>query len=120
MHSHMTNTRNTPIEAFERHYPMRVREYALRTGSGGEGAERGGDGLIRSVEMLVPAEVTLMTERRTLAPGGVAGGAPGARGMNRLTTPEGETVLPAKCTVSCDAGTIITVETPGGGGWGIP
>jgi N-methylhydantoinase B len=114
--THMTNTLNTPIEVLERHYPLRVRRYALRKGSGGEGAHRGGDGLIREFEFLDAAQVTLLTERRLHAPWGLAGGNDGARGENRLN---GE-LLPGKCSVAVKSGDRLTIATPGGGGWGKP
>lgn len=119
IHVHMTNTRNTPIEALEMHYPLRVREYALRNGSGGAGRHPGGDGVVRSIELLAPAHVSLITERRRHAPYGLAGGEPGATGCNSLRLPDGtDQQLPAKFSGSCEAGTVITVATPGGGGWG--
>ena len=82
VHTHMTNTLNTPIEALELQFPMRVRRYALRRGSGGDGAFRGGDGIVRETEFLGPATVTLLTERRQSAPYGLRGGGPGAAGEN--------------------------------------
>ncbi len=112
--THMTNTRNTPIEVLESNYPLRVRRYAIRTGSGGDGQRRGGDGLVREFEFLDPASVTLLTERRRHAPWGLAGGAPGQPGNNRLN---GE-VLPGKVSLNVKAGDILTIETPGGGGYG--
>jgi N-methylhydantoinase B len=112
--SHMTNTLNTPIESLEMHYPVRIREYSIRRGSGGHGRHSGGDGLVREFEFLAPAELTLLTERRAFAPWGLAGGAPGATGTNML---DGE-VLPAKCRVSVSEGQILRIETPGGGGFG--
>jgi len=120
--THMTNTLNTPIEALEFSYPMRVIEYSIRRGSGGRGAAHGGDGLRRSIELLSPSTVTLMTERRASAPYGLAGGEPGNRGANWLV-PAGSTTprpLPAKTTRLCEAGDVIIVETPGGGGHGPP
>ncbi|HXG23555.1 MAG TPA: hydantoinase B/oxoprolinase family protein, partial [Chthonomonadales bacterium] len=121
IHVHMTNTRNTPIEALEMHYPLRVRQYALRNGSGGAGLHPGGDGVVRSIELLVPAHVSLLTERRQHAPYGLAGGEPGITGCNSLRLPDGtDQQLPAKFSGSCEAGSIITVATPGGGGWGRP
>ncbi|MGF1547834.1 MAG: hydantoinase B/oxoprolinase family protein [Thiotrichales bacterium] len=114
--SHMTNTRNTPIEVLEARYPLRVRRYALRSGSGGAGLRRGGDGLVREFEFLEAATVTLLTERRRHAPWGLAGGTAGAPGRNLLN---GRT-LPAKCQISVSPGDLVSVETPGGGGWGEP
>ncbi len=112
--THMTNTLNTPIEVLERHYPLRIRRYALRRDSGGEGARRGGDGLLREFEFLERAQMTLLTERRTYAPWGLAGGADGARGENR----HNGVLLPGKCSVAVKAGDRLTIATPGGGGWG--
>jgi N-methylhydantoinase B len=112
----MTNTLNTPIEALEAEYPMRVEEYALRPDSGGDGRHRGGLGITRSVTVETEATVSLLTERRRFAPAGVHGGENGAVGENRI---DGEPV-PAKTTVDIDAGTTVTVKTPGGGGYGDP
>lgn len=112
--THMTNTLNTPIESVEMHFPLRIRRYALRRGSGGAGARAGGDGLVREFEFLSDATVTLLTERRVNAPWGLAGGRPGAVGRNLLNGG----ILPAKTTRNVKAGDCLTVETPGGGGWG--
>ncbi|MBI4506687.1 MAG: hydantoinase B/oxoprolinase family protein [Chloroflexi bacterium] len=120
-HVHMTNTQNTPAEALEFAFPVRIREYALRPGSGGAGRHRGGDGLRRAVEFLAPATVTLLTERRRFPPYGLEGGAPGAVGRNWLLRPDAEPrLLPGKGTVDVAAGDAVLVETPGGGGWGRP
>jgi N-methylhydantoinase B/oxoprolinase/acetone carboxylase alpha subunit len=121
VHTAMTNTRDTPVEAFERAYPMRVRRYTLRRGSGGAGAASGGDGIVKEYELLVPATVSLVTERRASAPPGLAGGADGATGENWLL-PAGDEAraarLPDKCTLRCDAGDVLRILTPGGGGFG--
>ena len=114
LQTHMTNTLNTPIEVLEMNYPLRLCRYEIRRGSGGAGARDGGDGLLREFEFLDSAEVTLLTERRTHAPWGVAGGGAGAAGENRLN---GEP-LPGKVMVSVVAGDRLSVATPGGGGWG--
>jgi N-methylhydantoinase B len=114
----MTNTLNTPIEALEAYYPIRIREYRLRRGSGGRGRHRGGDGIVREVELLVPAEVSLLAERRSTTPYGLAGGSPGRRGENLLARRRRRTKLPAKVTLSARAGDRIRLSTPGGGGWG--
>lgn len=114
LHSHMTNTRNTPIEVIESVYPLRVLTYALREGSGGDGRHRGGDGIRRTYRFLADTAVTLITERREHAPWGLAGGAPGVPGRNlRGTDP-----LPAKVAFLARAGDELTIETPGGGGYG--
>ena len=118
VHTHMTNTLNTPVEALEHAYPFRIAEYRVRRGSGGSGEYRGGDGVVRSYEFTGPAEVTLMTERRDHAPWGLQGGGDAARGRNLLVREGREEPLPAKCSIEVDAGDRIRVETPGGGGWG--
>nr|WP_233737868.1 hydantoinase B/oxoprolinase family protein [Halocatena pleomorpha] len=112
----MTNTLNTPVEVLETEYPLRVERYALRPGTGGDGHYRGGLGLERSVTVEQPATVSLLTERRRTRPSGIAGGNDGATGENRIN---GERV-PAKTTIDVDAGTTVTVHTPGGGGHGAP
>ena len=114
--THMTNTLNTPIEVLEMRYPLRVSRYGVRRGSGGEGLRRGGDGLLREFQFLEPATVTLLTERRTQTPWGLAGGGDGAPGRNLLN---GEPLEP-KVSVKVKSGDTLTVETPGGGGWGEP
>ena len=119
VHTHMTNTLNTPIEALELQFPMRVRRYALRRGSGGEGAYRGGDGIVREMEFLAPATVTLLTDRRRSAPYGLQGGGPGAAGENILyRNGVEEILLPSKVTFRAEPGDILRMLTPGGGGWG--
>jgi N-methylhydantoinase B/oxoprolinase/acetone carboxylase alpha subunit len=119
----MTNTKNTPIEAFERAFPMRVLRYRLRTGSGGAGEFPGGEGIERDLEMLEAATVSLVTERRSSRPWGLDGGDPGAPGENWLL-PAGEESkaerLGDKWTVELGAGDVVRVLTPGGGGYGPP
>jgi N-methylhydantoinase B len=118
--THMTNSLNTPIEALEYAYPFRVRRYAYREGSGGEGQYRGGDGLVREIELLADAQVTLLAERRKFRPWGLAGGEDGAAGRATLLE-RGRTEgheLPGKCSLHARAGDAIRIETPGGGGWG--
>ncbi len=112
----MTNTLNTPIEALETAYPLRVEQYTLRNDSGGEGKYTGGDGLVRSITVETDSTVSLLTERRRHAPAGIAGGQDGAVGENRLNGEQ----LPPKVTRNVPPGTTITVETPGGGGYGPP
>jgi len=118
IHTHMTNTLNTPIEALEAYYPFRVTRYAIRRGSGGRGRHPGGDGLIREIELLENADVTLLTERRRLAPYGLAGGRPGRRGRNLLRRGAGLVPLPGKINLRVERGQAVRIETPGGGGWG--
>ena len=121
VHTAMTNTRDTPVEALERALPLRVRRYGLRQGSGGVGARTGGDGIVREIEVLEAVTVSLVTERRRSAPWGLDGGGPGATGENWLL-PGGEEAaarrLPDKCTVQLQAGDVLRVCTPGGGGYG--
>ncbi|HEC22301.1 MAG TPA: hydantoinase B/oxoprolinase family protein, partial [Chloroflexi bacterium] len=122
IHCHMSNTLNTPIEALELTLPVRVRRYALRHGSGGEGLHRGGDGLVREIEFLAPARVTILSERRRYAPYGLAGGQPGTQGENRLIPADGspERPLPGKVSFNVAPGDVLHIGTPGGGGWGQP
>ncbi|MBI4564414.1 MAG: hydantoinase B/oxoprolinase family protein [Planctomycetes bacterium] len=115
-HSHMTNTLNTPIEAFERAYPVRVATYSLRPRSGGAGRWRGGDGLVRELEFLAPAQVSLVAERRRTAPYGLAGGRPGKPGRDTLNGRR----IAAKANFGVAPGDRLRVETPGGGGYGFP
>lgn len=118
VHVHMSNTLNTPVEALEMHYPVRIRRYALRRGSGGGGRYRGGDGLVRSIEFLAPATVTLLAERRRFAPYGLTGGAQGRPGRAILERQGVQEELPGKFTLRAAPGDVLTLETPGGGGWG--
>jgi N-methylhydantoinase B len=114
VHTSMTNTMNTPIEAFEMEYPMRVERYELLYDSGGAGKHRGGDGIVRSVRVLEPASLSLLTDRRRRPPQGAQGGEPGAVGENLLNDEE----LPAKAGRRLEEGDVVTVKTPGGGGYG--
>ena len=118
VHTHMTNTLNTPIEALEAAYPLRVTRYGLRPASGGTGLHRGGDGIVREIEFLTPAQVTLLTERRRLRPYGLRGGKPGQAGRNLLIKQRTTRALPGKVAVRVDAGDRLRLLTPGGGGWG--
>jgi len=113
--THMTNTRNTPIEVLESLYPMRIARYQMRDNSGGDGNHCGGDGIIREFEFLEPATVTLLTERRRHQPWGLLGGAAGKAGSNLLN----HQFLNAKQTFPVKPGDHLTIETPGGGGWGV-
>ena len=116
--SHMTNTLNTPTEVLEHIYPVRVRKYALRHGSGGGGKFPGGDGIVREVEMLAEVQAGILSDRRKSGPYGLAGGSPGRPGRNELVTKGRARTLPSKCTFRAPAGSVIHIETPGGGGWG--
>jgi N-methylhydantoinase B len=116
--THMTNSLNTPIEALEYAYPFRVRRYAYRKASGGAGQYRGGDGLIRELELLTDAQVTLLADRRTHRPYGLAGGQEGAAGRAWFERGGETTDLPGKSTHHLKQGDILHLETPGGGGWG--
>lgn len=119
VHTHMSNSLNTPVEALEHAYPFRVRRYALRRGSGGPGLHPGGDGLVRELEFLAEAEVTILSERRRAGPAGAMGGGPGAPGENLLIESGGEAhPLPGKVTFRARSGDLLRISTPGGGGWG--
>ena len=118
IHTHMTNTMNTPIEAIETNYPMQVETYAIRRGTGGEGKFRGGDGVIRALRLLTDAEVTILSERRTQGPYGLQGGEAGEPGRNVLISGGEERPLPGKVSISTREGDVIRIETPGGGGYG--
>jgi N-methylhydantoinase B len=119
VHTHMTNSLNTPAEALEYAYPMRLRRYGLRAGSGGAGRYTGGDGIVREIEVLTDAQVTLLADRRGRGPYGLAGGADGAPGRTTVVRQDGsEEVLPGKTSVRLRAGERIRIESPGGGGWG--
>lgn len=118
VHSHMTNTLNTPVEALEYAYPLRVQRYQVRRGSGGDGRYRGGDGIRRDIEVLCDAEASLISERRRGAPYGLAGGQPGKRGKNVLIRRGVEQSLPGKGMISLQAGDVLSIRTPGGGGFG--
>ncbi len=119
VHVHMSNTRNTPIEALEYALPVRVEHYSLRRDSGGDGGRRGGDGVRRDIRFLTPVTVTVLSERRRRAPWGVAGGQPGAKGRNLLVPVSGaEEELPGKFTRALNAGDVLSLQTPGGGGNG--
>jgi N-methylhydantoinase B len=120
IHTHMTNTLNTPIEALEAYYPLRVTEYRIRRGSGGAGHDRGGDGLIREVELLAESSVSLLTDRRRLAPWGLAGGRDGKPGVNYLVRDGKRRRLAGKTNFTAMPGDRIRIETPGGGGFGRP
>ncbi len=119
VHTHMTNSLNTPAEALEYSYPLRVRQYSMRPRSGGAGRFRGGDGIVREIEVLTDAEVTLLADRRRRGPWGLSGGGDGLPGNASLIREDGSVEkLPGKCNVRLVKGERIRVETPGGGGWG--
>lgn len=118
VHSHMTNTLNTPIEALEYAFPLRVLRYEIRQGSGGRGYYHGGDGIRRDIQVLCEAQVTLLTERRTNPPYGMGGGLPGCVGENCLITQGVEKTLPGKGTFMIQSGDVVSIRTPGGGGYG--
>ncbi len=113
-HTHMTNSWNTPVEAFEHEYPLRVRTYRVRRGSGGTGRHRGGDGIVREIEFLTPCDVTILSDRRIRGPYGLNGGGAGRPGKNTL---KGRGTVAAKCRFETREGDVLRVETPGGGGW---
>jgi 5-oxoprolinase (ATP-hydrolysing) len=121
VHTHMTNTRITDAEILEDRYPVRLIRFALRAGSGGAGRHRGGDGIERCYEFTASVRATLLTERRVHPPYGVAGGAPGERGRNRvIRVGESPEDLAAKCSIALEPGDRLLIETPGGGGFGHP
>jgi N-methylhydantoinase B len=119
LHSHMTNTLNTPVEALEYAYPLRVLRYEIRVGSGGAGKFHGGDGMIREIQVLTDCLVTLLSERRKFPPYGLDGGEPGKTGRNLLIRDNKEIPLPGKGNVELRAGDILSIHTPGGGGYGV-
>jgi N-methylhydantoinase B len=114
VHVAMSNTLSTPVEALELQYPLRVERYGLRQGSGGAGARRGGEGVVRELRVLERCRLSIVSERRRRAPQGARGGGPGAAGRNLLNGRE----LPAKVTLDLEEGDVVTIETPGGGGHG--
>jgi len=118
IHTHMTNSWNTPIEAFERQYPLRVRRYEVRRGSGGEGKNGGGEGIVREIEFLTPCDVTILSDRRERGPYGLAGGGAGKPGRSTLLRGTRHRKVGAKENFLVRAGDVLRVETPGGGGWG--
>ena len=120
LHTHMTNSWNTPIEAFEHQYPVRVRAYRIRSRSGGSGRHRGGDGIVREFEFLASAEVTILSDRRVRGPYGLAGGGAGKPGRNTLRRAGRSRTIAAKTVFPVVAGDRLTIETPGGGGYGKP
>ena len=121
VHTHMTNSLNTPAEALEYAYPVRLRRYSLRPDSGGRGLHTGGDGIVREIEVLTDAQVTLLADRRARGPYGLAGGSDGARGRTVVVHLDGsEEELAGKCSVRLRSGERVRVESPGGGGWGAP
>jgi N-methylhydantoinase B/oxoprolinase/acetone carboxylase alpha subunit len=120
VHTHMTNTRNTPIEALEHYLPVRIRRYRLRTGSAGIGAFRGGEGIVREYEMLTDTSVTILSDRRRYPPYGVRGAGAGGCGRNTFIRAGQEKKLPGKVQLQLRAGDRVRIETPGGGGYGTP
>ncbi len=118
IHTHMTNTMNTPIEALEHSYPLQIEEYSIRRNSGGKGKQNGGDGIIRSYRFLDDANVSLLTERRETAPYGLNNGEEGKKGCNYFIRDGRKKKLPGKVNLSVKKNDRIVIESPGGGGWG--
>ncbi|MBN1272888.1 MAG: hydantoinase B/oxoprolinase family protein [Candidatus Aminicenantes bacterium] len=118
VHTHMTNSLNTPLEALENYLPLRITKYSLRKGSGGKGKHNGGDGIIRSFQFLSPTQVTVISERRKFCPFGLQGGNPGKKGKNIIISGGRKKTLGSKVNIMADAGDILQIETPGGGGYG--
>lgn len=118
LQTHMTNTRNTPVEVLESYYPIRVLRYGQRRRSGGPGKHRGGEGIEREIEVLVPAELTLLAERRRRGPEGLRGGGPGKAGRDSVIRKGRAKPVPSKTNLKLEPGDRLRVRTPGGGGWG--
>ena len=118
VHCHMTNTMNTPVEALEHSFPLMVTAYSVRRGSGGKGKWRGGDGIVREIKFMKDSHVTVISERRRIAPYGLSGGQPGMMGKNIHITGEKSTLLPSKFSMTFREGEKLRIETPGGGGYG--
>ena len=121
-HTHMTNTRLTDVEVIERRYPVRVHEFYIRGGSGGAGSHRGGDGIVRRIEFLRPLKVSMLSQRRgEYPPFGLAGGQPGTIGRNSLrpADADADTDLSGRFQIDAQPGDVLTIQTPGGGGWGL-
>ncbi|HYU45649.1 MAG TPA: hydantoinase B/oxoprolinase family protein [Terriglobales bacterium] len=119
VHTHMTNSLNTPAEALEHAYPLRLRQYSLRSKSGGKGLHTGGDGIVREIEVLTDAQVTLLADRRCRGPYGLAGGSDGAPGRTVILRKDGsQEELPSKTSTRLRSGERVRIESPGGGGWG--
>ncbi len=118
--THMTNTLNTPVEALERELPVMINSYSIRKNSGGLGKFKGGDSIIREYKFLSPATVSMITDRRKFAPYGIEGGKPGKRGKNTLISRNKARPIAAKATFDVKKADSISIETPGGGGWGKP
>jgi len=120
VHCHMTNTMNTPVEALEYSYPFLVTEYSVRRGTGGHGHHKGGDGIVREIELLSDAELTVLSERRRIPPYGLFGGEPGSVGKNVIIRNTGSELKGGKFSASLNKGDRLRIETPGGGGYGPP
>jgi N-methylhydantoinase B len=118
VHTHMTNSLNTPVEALEHHFPLRLRAYQVRRGSGGAGLYRGGDGIVKEFEFLTAAEVTLLADRRRRGPYGLNGGRPGKPGKASVMRRGKRTEVKGKARFEVEPGNLLRIETPGGGGWG--
>lgn len=119
-HTHMTNSWNTPVEAFEHLYPLRIRSYRIRSGSGGRGKHRGGDGIVREYEFLNPADVTILSDRRERGPYGLAGGSSGRPGKNSLLRGNRTISIRGKARFEVKTGDVLRIKSPGGGGYGKP
>ncbi len=119
VHTHMTNSLNTPIEAFEHQFPLRIRAYRVRRGSGGRGRHRGGDGIVREFEFLVPAQVTILSDRRERGPWGLDGGGSGKPGRNSLLRGGRTLAVRSKQQLEIIAGDVLRIESPGGGGYSV-
>jgi N-methylhydantoinase B/oxoprolinase/acetone carboxylase alpha subunit len=119
-HTHMTNSWNTPIEALEHQYPLRIRAYRIRFGSGGQGRHKGGEGIVREIEFLTSAHVTILSDRRLRGPYGLLGGQDGEPGKNSLVRGTRKSGIAGKARFEVEPGDVLRIETPGGGGYGRP
>jgi N-methylhydantoinase B len=119
VHTHMTNSWNTPVEAFEHQYPVRIQRYGIRPNSGGAGERTGGDGVVRAFEFLTEAEVTILSSRRALGPYGLHGGTSGKPGRNTLLRNSRRAPVAAMAQIKVEPGDLLEIESPGGGGFGI-
>jgi len=118
VHTHMTNSLNTPLEAMENYLPLRINKYSLRPGSGGKGKFKGGEGIIREYEFFIPTHVSILSERRKFGPYGLQGGGKGKKGRNTLISKGKKRLLDSKVNLIVKPGDILRIETPGGGGYG--
>jgi N-methylhydantoinase B/oxoprolinase/acetone carboxylase alpha subunit len=118
IHTHMTNSLNTPLEAMEIYLPLRIRRYGLRRGSAGKGRNKGGDGIIREYQFQTPTQISVISERRSFSPYGLNGGGDAKKGRNTLISKGHKKELGSKVNIKAQSGDILRIQTPGGGGYG--